>query len=149
MFLHSHTPGNKALTFSEHAFVFYVLFFASAASFLTFILGVLLASTVILKLIQRGWISKSKQTNSYFGRANLITKAALLTSFAQVGYIPMMVWDYPREIVYTVSLFHLSSNVIASKVALQCKSYLPPFFVVLFGFACRTLCYQLITTQFA
>ncbi|KAL0478074.1 hypothetical protein AKO1_010787 [Acrasis kona] len=135
----------KKLNFSEHGVLFYRLFFASMMSFLAFIVGTLIASVLVIKLLNGGYVKKAKNINSHFGSYGLITKVGILTSFAQVGYIPMMIWDYPGEIIHTVSLFHFSSNMVGSKVALQCDGYIPALFVVGFGVICRTLCYRFIS----
>ncbi|KAF9168819.1 sterol homeostasis protein [Mortierella sp. AD010] len=118
------------VSFSQHALVFQYLYilFLCIIEFLSFHFGV--------RLIVSLWYGGRYAILKY----NYITTTLIISSFAKMLLILMVIWDYTEleHSWHLVNFIVLTSNIEALSVFLD-TGYLSTTLVIFFGLACRVL----------
>ncbi|KAF4712448.1 sterol homeostasis protein, partial [Perkinsus olseni] len=68
-----------------------------------------------------------------------LISAVVISCFGKLGVLLWMIWDASRLIRKAISVFTLTSNIVAVRVFLRCDSYTPPVTIVGLAFAARAL----------
>ncbi|KAF4651803.1 sterol homeostasis protein [Perkinsus olseni] len=66
-----------------------------------------------------------------------LISAVVISCFGKLGVLLWMIWDASRLIRKAISVFTLTSNIVAVRVFLRCDSYTPPVTIVGLAFAAR------------
>lgn len=77
-------------------------------------------------------------TKQHRSSLSFVATTVIISSFGNLAYILAMIWAYPIEMVWIVTLFTLSSNAVAFQVLLG-VSPIQSSLIVLVGFLLRRL----------
>jgi len=101
--------------------------FSAAADFVVYLSAVYFFTRLFVRFCYR----RRCKTTLAVVKYNYLITGVILSMFGKIGTLLMMIWDYEMTLYYTIDFFIMSSNVVAIKVFLGCKSWLPPLIITL------------------
>lgn len=101
----------------------------TTARFLVYVSSI----TVFCYVYIQHWLQKHAHTVIVMVKYNYLLMALVLSMYSKLGSLLMMIWDYEMSLRHIFQFFVFTSNVIAVKVFLNCRTLFMPFSLVLMG----------------